>query len=243
MIDDRITDEDIPLLINETDLGENSIVLLDLVKSRGKGNVFVELGVDPGISSRIFLHNAIKQNNYVHGFDVTDCSRHAVLNHPCYDFWQLDSIKGAAAWYALRKADIVFVDSLHVKEHVLLEIEAWWPRIKLGGYMIFHDTHWKGYVHRAYHDTPGQKPGSSHNGYDSYGGIDWETPDKAVLEIFRIPALNYSDKFIEVVNYPNHMGMTMVKKLEDTIYPVPNRDVVVARQKHLINSIPWIGGE
>ncbi len=249
MMDDRITDEDIPLLINGTDLGENSVVLLDLVKGLGQDNVFVELGVDPGISARIFLHDAIKQNNRVHGFDVADCSKFATLNHPYYSFWQMDSIRGARSWYSLSKADIVFVDSLHVKEHVLLEIEAWWPKINVGGYMVFHDTHWDGYVHRAYHPAAGKKPGSSRNGYDTYGGIDWETPDKAVMEFFRLPGAwcsAYFDEYIEMDHYPNHLGMTVVKKVKDTFmteqedYVVPNRQEVTKRQKHLIESIPWI---
>lgn len=35
--------------------------------------------------------------------------------------------------------DIIFIDGMHDYESVISDKENWWPKLKVGGYMIFHD--------------------------------------------------------------------------------------------------------
>lgn len=35
--------------------------------------------------------------------------------------------------------DVVFIDALHDYEHVLEDIDLWWPKVRVGGYLTGHD--------------------------------------------------------------------------------------------------------
>jgi cephalosporin hydroxylase len=39
--------------------------------------------------------------------------------------------------------DVLFVDSDHTTEHVLTVMKAYMPRVRPGGYALFHDTEWE----------------------------------------------------------------------------------------------------
>lgn len=43
--------------------------------------------------------------------------------------------------------DMIFIDAMHVYESVKQDIELWWPRVKSGGIIAFHD-----YGHTLNHD-------------------------------------------------------------------------------------------
>ena len=45
--------------------------------------------------------------------------------------------------------DFVFLDAMHTYEDVKADIERWWPRVRSGGVMAFHDY--------GHHDFPGVK--------------------------------------------------------------------------------------
>ena len=51
---------------------------------------------------------------------------------------QLDSVP-VARLFDDESVDVILVDSLHTEEHTRQEIEAWWPKLKTGGHILFHD--------------------------------------------------------------------------------------------------------
>lgn len=54
---------------------------------------------------------------------------------------QMDSVK-AAELYEDRSLDFVFIDGAHDYKYVKADIEAWLPKVKIGGYLAGHDyTH------------------------------------------------------------------------------------------------------
>jgi len=66
----------------------------------------------------------------------------------------------AARFFSDRSVDVVFVDADHGYESVLHDIQAWLPKIKLGGMMCghdFHEVHWPGVVQAVRESMPEAK--------------------------------------------------------------------------------------
>jgi hypothetical protein len=51
---------------------------------------------------------------------------------------KLDSVK-AANQFADESVDIVHLDTFHTEHPTIEEIDAWWPKLKISGEMLFHD--------------------------------------------------------------------------------------------------------
>lgn len=47
----------------------------------------------------------------------------------------------AAAAYKPRSLNVVYIDATHSKEAVAADIEAWFPKIRIGGFICGHDYH------------------------------------------------------------------------------------------------------
>lgn len=111
--------------------------------SRRKDVVVLELGVDRGQSTKVFL-NAIdqKQSSHLVSIDIRDCSN--VSNSNKWTFVQNDSSKVEdvlkLAPILKEGIDVIYVDSLHTSEHVYKEIYGWFPYLKKGGVMYFDDV-------------------------------------------------------------------------------------------------------
>lgn len=67
-----------------------------------------------------------------------------------------------AATYEDGSVEFVFIDASHEYADVREDIQAWWPKLRAGGYFGGHDINWPG-VHRAVQESfPGVLPlGSS----------------------------------------------------------------------------------
>ena len=187
------------------DLGDNSEILLDLVK-RMKNKRFMDLGVRYGASSTILSFDADVNNNQVCGCDIYfDSFEGSELVNKSYERYQSDSVTLGKNWNK-DPFDIIFVDTLHTREIVLAEIYFWSKHINEGGYFIFHDTHLN--VGRNY----------------EIAGKNWKTPDEAVIDFFNIPSKlckgtahqaisvsEYENDDIELKHYTEDYGMTFVK--------------------------------
>ncbi len=210
-MNDLLTPEYINFIKNG-ELGENMLKTIEIIEQRGGNNTFVDIGVETGKSSKVLLHGALANNNKIFGVDPIPCiSIPGILDHPNYTMLKKDSVTTGRDWLH-GKVDIAFIDSIHAKEQVLMELFYWWDLIEVGGWAIFHDTNWSGYIHKPNHPCAGKKPGNSGLGYDFYQGIAWETPDKAILSFFKIEDLNHKDQNIECFHYPDSLGMTYICK-------------------------------
>ena len=145
---------------------------------------------------------------------------------------------------------LVFFDSVHAKEQVLCELYYWWDLLRVEGYAVFHDTSWKDYIHKPGHSCAGKLTGNTALGYDTYGGINWETPDLAVEEFFGIK-LNteqrdierdevikiYEDDNILVETNYALLGMTFIKKksLYDYKTNITDWDTVFNKREILLS--------
>lgn len=178
-----------------SDLGKNAYVLYDFVKDK-TGCTFVDIGVRDGYSSAIFSLNSKNNNNVIYGVDVTFSNLKSDLIDG-ENYFQLEGDSSTIGKYAdiedLQEIDCIFIDSLHVREQVLCELYYWFPRLKNGGTVIFHDSHW----------PDGKK--------DQTGGKIWERVDNAIRDFFGLESLvDFVDDNIEVKCYPDSWGMTFI---------------------------------
>lgn len=241
-------------MISESDLSFISLELGDvsskklteLVQSINNGKL-IDIGIYEGASSRIMVGNSSENNNLIYAIDPVNPIYRS--NHPNYFYLKEDSVQVGKNWDN-GEVDLVFFDSVHAKEQVLCELYYWWDLIKENGYAVFHDTSWEGYIHKPGHPCEGKKTGNSGMGYDTYGGINWETPDKAIEEFFNIK-LNteqrdiekneilkvFEDDFILVETNYSLLGMTFITKKKTSNYKqnILNWSEIFDRRKILLS--------
>lgn len=178
-----------------SDLGKNAHVLHEFIKEK-TNSTFVDIGVRDGYSSAIFALDSKKNNNVVYGVDVNFNNLRVDLIKN-QNYFQLEGDSSTIGKYVeieeLNEVDVIFVDSLHVKQQVLCELFYWVPRLKNGGTVVFHDSHWE----------EGQ--------YAVINGKSWARVDEAIVQFFGLESLaNYEDDNLKVVCYPESYGMTFV---------------------------------
>ena len=126
---------------------EARIVASQLLKmhsevSSRKSPTVLELGVDRGQSTKVFL-NAIDDKPSAHliSVDIRDCSN--VSDSNSWTFIKMDStdVDGIikAAPLLEKGIDVIYIDSLHTPEHVFKEIYGWFPFLKKEGVIFFDD--------------------------------------------------------------------------------------------------------
>jgi len=176
------------------DLGDNNILrMYGLVEKAGENKKFVDLGVRQGVSSSIFLYKAEEKNNKVYGADLDYSLLNPKLkNSKNYYTLLADTVTLGKRWNE-GNIDILFVDTLHIKEQVLCELYYWAEKVNENGVIIFHDTAWE----------EGKK--------DTIAEKEWDRVEDAIYEFFNINTLNYKDEFIESIHFTESYGMTFIK--------------------------------
>lgn len=201
-----------------SDLGINAEELLKRVQSIKNGTL-VDLGVRGGDSSSIMLFDVIKNNNTVFGVDVNQVAS-GLVNAERYNFIKGDSVTIGKKWNG-EKIDLIFIDTLHIKEQVMREVYSWLDHLNPDATIVFHDTNW-----------PEGK-------CDVYGGESWGRVEEGVKEFFGISSLNYEDDFIKVENYPESWGMTFVKLKGKSFKPVGINWVDIFSNRNRLINLFW----
>jgi predicted O-methyltransferase YrrM len=107
-----------------------------------KSPIIVELGVDKGHSTRVFLNSIDdKPDATLISVDIRDCSGAVECDN--WNFLQADS----ADWNTIINSfpiikngiDILYVDSLHTPQHVMCEVCGFFPLVKKDGIIYFDD--------------------------------------------------------------------------------------------------------
>ncbi len=127
---------------SEARFAANQLLEMHNEASKRDRPIILELGVDKGQSTRVFL-NAINDKNYAKliSIDIKDCKE--AVKSENWDFIQQDSIDIDSL---LKKKpilkdgiDILYVDSLHTQSHVLKEVYTYFEYIKPNGVIYFDD--------------------------------------------------------------------------------------------------------
>ena len=127
---------------SETRFAANQLLEMHMEASKRENPIIVELGVDKGQSTRVFL-NAIseKSNARLISIDIKDCKD--AVKSKNWEFVQQDS---ADIELLLSKKpiikngiDILYIDSLHTQSHVQKEVYGYFELMKPNGVIYFDD--------------------------------------------------------------------------------------------------------
>lgn len=176
-----------------------------------KPKFILELGVRKGESTYVF--NKIQKilNNKFVSVDIEDCSK--VINNSNWLFIKSDSIKflqNFNTWsqnnFESIKPDIIFIDTSHLYEETLKEIELSAETISDNGAIIFHDTNHnhltfleESLIYNKFNYTP--QPGV-----------------KLALEDYFDCKFNFLSQFVIIKkgwlikHYPESFGLTIMRK-------------------------------
>jgi len=171
------------------DLGPNKKRLMEVASTAKPDDVLVDLGVRHGASSAAMLYATLDQGCTVIGVDP--CEQQFGPRER-YEYLRMDSITAAERITA--PLFLVFFDTLHIKQQVMAELFHYWPKIRVGGWAIFHDSEW------------GEKR-------DHYLGQDWPPVMDGIKAFFGQPFPNC----IHFEHHPESWGMTFIQKLDDWI--------------------------
>lgn len=128
---------------SELRFAANQLLEMHAEASKRSSPIIVELGVDKGQSTKVFL-NAIseKNNSRLISIDIRDCKDAAKSDK--WEFVQQDSVDIdllLSKKPILKKGiDILYIDSLHTESHVLKEIYCFFEFIKPNGVIYFDDV-------------------------------------------------------------------------------------------------------
>jgi hypothetical protein len=129
-------------LAQQTDIQHH----LPLLNAVARGNV-VELGTRMGVSTAALLEGVERHGGRVVSIDIADCSA-LFRGHPQWVCIQSDSrhpnlpatVARELGTDAEQWIDVLLVDTEHTYDQVTAELELWWPLVRVGGYVLAHDT-------------------------------------------------------------------------------------------------------
>ena len=112
----------------------------------------LELGVQSGNSTKMFLEVCEKNDGFLTSIDIDDCSN--VSKSPKWKFIQtsddnFDFIKN----YIKNDLDIIFIDSLHEPAHIKKVLYYYFKFLKLNGIIFVDDISWLPFVHGGENDN------------------------------------------------------------------------------------------
>ncbi len=120
-------------------LREEAYMLLD--HARGK-ELCVDFGTFKGLSASIMSMVCEKVITIDLYDKYHDMSYEVIQQMGLCNFKNVTALEGDANEIALRfpfACDLVFIDSVHEYKHVKLNFERWFPHVKIGGEILFHD--------------------------------------------------------------------------------------------------------
>ncbi len=126
--------------------------------------IVLEFGVDKGRSTCVLLTACEKTGGHLYSVDIRDCSD--VAESEAWTFIQQnDQAIGDVLAQAPALAsgiDLLHIDSLHRREHVLRLLMKWFSYVKAGGFITFHDVDPTPYL-------PGQRKDNPRHEFEAIG--------------------------------------------------------------------------
>jgi predicted O-methyltransferase YrrM len=118
--------------------------------------IVVEFGVDKGRSTCVFLQACEEKQGHLYSVDIADCSN--VAESPVWSFIQQSDLETdhilSQAPAIKTGINLLHIDSLHTRDHVYMLLMKWYPHVKAGGYITFHDVDPTPYLRGQRKDNP-----------------------------------------------------------------------------------------
>lgn len=113
----------------------------------------LELGVERGNSTRMFLEICNKNNGKLTSIDINDCS-----NVSSDSKWQFikssdDNFFYIDKYIKNKKFDLLFIDSLHEANHVSKVFYHYFSYVNINGFIFIDDVSWLTYVKGGIQDN------------------------------------------------------------------------------------------
>jgi predicted O-methyltransferase YrrM len=108
--------------------------MLKAFASDRENPVVIELGGGDGISTVMFLSGGAD----VWSVDILDVRKDWTEN---YHFLKADDLSLTAQEFLPSECDVLFIDSAHTRVHTLMELNLYGHRVRPGGVIVCHDTH------------------------------------------------------------------------------------------------------
>jgi cephalosporin hydroxylase len=195
--------------LTRTDMSDHLVTLFyEAIGARPK--LIVELGVRQGESTFVLERVARLRGAALISVDLDDCSE--ASSYEGWRFVRSDDIAFAGRFKEYCRGigvepqiDVLFIDSSHLFEHTVQEIEHWFPLMAPRAKAIFHDTNLK--------ETYFYKDGAPRKGWDNQRGVI------AAIEKYFGRPFDEEREFAEKVggwlvkHYPYCSGFTILEKL------------------------------
>lgn len=191
-----------------TDICDHLVTLF--IESIIKPKLIVELGVRGGESTFVLERVAKLEGSKLVSVDIEECSK--ASSYKDWIFIQKDDLEFAKEFEKWCKnqsiepgIDILFIDTSHLFEHTLQEIESWFPLLSNRSKVFFHDTNLK-YVYF-------RKDGSMGSGWNNERGVI------RALEKYFDKSFNEKEDFIDfrkdwlIKHFSHCNGFTILEKI------------------------------
>ncbi len=154
-----------------SDISDHLNLLFQRVVER-RPRLVVELGTRGGASTRALLAGAQLVDAQVLSVDLSDCSALPLPHRDRWHFVQGDDVafgrEGFAVWAGSQglppRVDLLFLDTSHLHDHTLEELEVWLPHLARGGTLLLHDTNMRSGI-------TARLDGSLAHGWDNARGV------------------------------------------------------------------------
>ena len=112
----------------------------------------LELGVQSGNSTKMFLEVCEKNNGFLTSIDIDDCSN--VSKSSKWKFIQSsDDNFNFVKEYLKNDLDVIFIDSLHEPSHIKKVLYYYFNFLKLDGTIFVDDISWLPFIHGGENDN------------------------------------------------------------------------------------------
>jgi len=194
--------------VERTDINEHLVTIFNEGVA-SKPQVIVELGVRSGESTFILERVAKQCDSILISVDLDSC-----INASQWKKWffvQQDDIAFAKEFPNFcsknnieGKIDLLFIDTSHLYEHTVQEIESWFPLLSENFKVIFHDTNLRDVFYR--------KDGSM--------GLAWDNERGVIRAIEEYYNTSFDEKKdftttingVQIKHYSNCCGLTILEK-------------------------------
>ena len=189
--------------------------LIEKIKSI-KDIKILELGVQRGVSTKMFLEVCKKNKGKLYSVDIEDCS--FVSKDKNWNFLQSrdDNFELIDKKFP-KNFDVIYIDTLHEAYHVKKLIYHFYKKLKKNGYMFIDDISHLPYL-------------KNEKGNNFYCEINNHETFNKILEIYRSNIQNFDLNFSFIAS-----GLTIIRKKNNT--KLNSLKKIIMRKNSLKNSL------